>query len=233
MTLNYTIHKNIMLLILKKIYSDVSIAPHLGFKGGTAAHLFYGLNRDSVDLDFDLLNVEKEKTVFDRIQEIASSHGKILDSRIKHFNLFTMLSYELKSRNIKIEINRRNFGSKYEPQTSLGITMLVMTKEDMFANKLIALHERFGKASRDTYDVWFFFKNFWQPNKEIIEKRGFTYTEILQKCIEDLEKMDKRKVLFGLGDLLTESQKDWAREKLIEETIFFLRMALEIETKAF
>jgi len=43
MTVNYAKHKNILLQILKDIYSDTSISPHLGFKGGTAAHLFYGL----------------------------------------------------------------------------------------------------------------------------------------------------------------------------------------------
>lgn len=41
MTLDTSIHKNIMLQIL-------------GFKGGTAAYIFYDLNRFSTDLDFDL-----------------------------------------------------------------------------------------------------------------------------------------------------------------------------------
>mgnify|MGYP006316230969 FL=1 len=41
MTLDYSKHKNILLQILKDIYSDTSIAPHLGFKGGTAAMMLY------------------------------------------------------------------------------------------------------------------------------------------------------------------------------------------------
>ena len=61
MTIDYAKHKNILLQILKDIYSDATAAPYLGFKGGTAAHLFYDLNRDSVDLDFDLLDENKEK----------------------------------------------------------------------------------------------------------------------------------------------------------------------------
>ena len=56
MTLDYSKHKSILLQILKDIYSDTSIAPYLGFKGGTAALLFYDLPRNSVDLDFDLLD---------------------------------------------------------------------------------------------------------------------------------------------------------------------------------
>ncbi len=45
MTLDYSKHKNILLQILKDIYSDTSIAPYLGFKGGTAAMMFYDLPR--------------------------------------------------------------------------------------------------------------------------------------------------------------------------------------------
>lgn len=92
MPLDYAKHQSILLQILKEIYSDTSIAPYLGFKGGTAAYLFYGLNRKSVDLDFDLLNESKEAEVFEKLQKIAQSHGKIIDLRV----------------------DRRNFGSEYE-----------------------------------------------------------------------------------------------------------------------
>src|SRR3989344_3230712 len=221
MTLDYAKHKNILLQILKDVYLDTTIAPHLGFKGGTAALLFYDLNRDSVDLDFDLLDESKELAVFEKIQKIASGYGKIVDSRIKRFNLVNIISYDTKSQNIKIEVNRRNFGSKYELKTLLGISMLVMVREDMFAHKLMAMHERVGKTSRDIYDVWFFLKNNWPINKEIIEKRaGTTFKELFQKCVEQLEKMDNRHILVGLGEFLTEAQKDWVRAKLRTETIF-------------
>ena len=45
MTLNTTTHKNILIKILKDIYTDSTIGPILGFKGGTAVYLFYNLNR--------------------------------------------------------------------------------------------------------------------------------------------------------------------------------------------
>lgn len=230
MTLDYSKHKNILLQILKDVYSDTMIAPHLGFKGGTAAFLFYELNRDSVDLDFDLLDESKEQSVFEKIQKIAASYGKIVDSRIKRFNLINIISYDTKFQNIKIEVNRRNFGSKYELKTLLGISMLVMVREDMFAHKLMAMHERVGKTSRDVYDVWFFLKNNWPINKEIIEQRsGASFKELLQKSAEQLEKMDNRNILVGLGEFLTESQKDWARAKLRTETIFLLKARMESE----
>jgi hypothetical protein len=230
MTLDFPKHKNILLQILKDIFSDTSLAPFLGFKGGTAALMFYGLDRNSVDLDFDLLDESKEKEVFDKIQKIATSYGKVMDSRIKRFNLVTVIAHDLKSQNIKIEINLRNFGSKYELKTLLGISMLVMVKEDMFANKLMAMYERIGKTSRDIYDVYFFAKNNWPINKKLVEDRAkLPFKEVVLKCIEQLEKMDARHVLDGLGEMLTEAQKDWARAKLRTETIFLLKAWLESE----
>jgi len=230
MTVDYAKHKNILLQILKDIYTDTSIAPYLGFKGGTAAFLFYDLNRDSFDLDFDLLDKSKEQTVFETAQKIVASYGKIVDSQIKRFNLINIISYDTKSQNVKIEINRRDFGSHYELKTLLGISMMVMVKEDMFANKLMAMYERVGKTSRDIYDVWFFLKNIWPINKEIVEQcSGMPFKELLQKLIDQMEKMDNRNILVGLGESLTESQKDWARAKLRPETIFLLKARLEIE----
>jgi predicted nucleotidyltransferase component of viral defense system len=228
MTVNYAKHKNILLQILKDIYSDTSISPHLGFKGGTAAHLFYGLNRDSFDLDFDLLDESKQQAVFDKIQKIAEGYGKVIDSRIKKFNLLNVISYDTKSQNIKIEINRRDFGSRYEVKTLLGISMLVMVQEDMFAHKLMAMLERVGKTSRDIYDVWYFLKNNWPINKEIVEKRsGVSFKEALQKCVQEMEKIKDRNLLVGLGESLTDPQKDWARAKLKSETIFLLKARME------
>lgn len=230
MTVNYAKHKNILLQILKDVYSDTSIAPHLGFKGGTAAHLFYGLNRDSFDLDFDLLDENKQQMVFEKIQKIAEGYGKVIDSRIKKFNLLNVISYDTKSQNIKIEVNRRDFGSRFEVKTLLGISMLVMVQEDMFAHKLMAMLERVGKTSRDIYDVWYFLENNWPINKEIVERRsGVLFKEALQKCIDETEKIKGRNLLVGLGESLTDPQKDWTRAKLKSETIFLLKARMESE----
>ena len=62
--LNIEKHKGILVRILKDMYTDNTLGPVLGFKGGTAALLFYDLSRFSVDLDFDLLDPEKEDYVF-------------------------------------------------------------------------------------------------------------------------------------------------------------------------
>jgi len=233
MLLNTVRHKNILIKILKDIYTDSTIGPLLGFKGGTAAFLFYDLNRFSIDLDFDLLEESKENYVFEQIQKILSNYGAIKEAQKKRFNLLFLLSYDEKevgAQNIKVEINRRNFGSKYEVKAYLGISMKVMIKEDMLAHKLCAMYERIGKTNRDIFDVYFFFHNNWPVNKEIIESRtNMPYKDFLQKCIDSLEKVSDRNILSGIGELLDEKQKVWVKSKLRAETIFLLKLALDNE----
>lgn len=233
MTLNTGTHKNILVQILIDIYSDTTISPYLGFKGGTAAYLFYGLERFSVDLDLDILDKSKEDYVFTQVEKILKKYGTIKEAEKKRFNLFFFLSYDKKEKNaqnIKIEINRRSFGSKYEVRTFNGISMLVMVKEDMFAHKLVAMHERLGETNRDIFDVWFFSKNNWGINKEIVEERtGKSYKEFLQECIKELEAMNNNNILNGVGELITEKQKIWVKEKLKIETVIQLKLRLELE----
>ena len=93
------------------------------------------------------------------------------------------MSYENKTQNaynIKVEVNRRNFGSRYEVKNYLGIPMKVMVQPDMVAHKMVAMLERKGMTNRDIFDVWFFLNNHWRLNEEIITKRtGFSVPEFL------------------------------------------------------
>ncbi len=228
MTLEIPVHKNVLIHILKDIYTDAQLGPILGFKGGTAAYLFYDLGRFSVDLDFDLLDPDKEDLVFKKIKDILQKYGTLLQARKKRYSIFFLLSYYNKIQNaynIKVEINRRDFGSKYETKSYLGIPMKVMVREDVVANKLVALFERVGKTNRDIYDVWFFLKNNWPINEKIIEKRtDLTLQEFLARCIDILEAKSNRGILSGIGELLDEKQKRWVKTNLLSETIFLLRL---------
>jgi predicted nucleotidyltransferase component of viral defense system len=229
MKLDTTTHRTILFQILKDIYLDTNVSPFLGFKGGTAALMFYGLDRFSVDLDFDLLSDEsRAEYIFDRVVNIVKKHGAIKEAYIKRFNIFILLSYEDEARNFKVEINKRQFGSRYEIKTYLGISVQVMVLEDMFAHKLMAMYERLGKTSRDIYDVWFFLKNRYPINKEIVENRAqMPFDQLIKNCIRLLEKKDDHHILNGVGELLTTSQKDWSRVNLRQETIALLALRLE------
>jgi hypothetical protein len=158
-------------------------------------------------------------------------YGLLKEARIKRYSLFYVLSYNNKvsnACNIKIEINLRDFGSKYEMKSYLGISMKIMVREDMAAHKMVAMIERIGKTNRDIFDVWFFLKNHWPINETIIIKRtDLSLPQFLQKCIDMLEKMSDRGILSGIGELLDVKQKTWAKKALRSETIFLLKTQLD------
>ena len=231
MSLDTATHKNILLRILKDIYTDTTVGPFLGLKGGTAAYLFYDLGRFSVDLDFDLLDETKKDDVFERFKQILGEYGAIKEAGKKRFSLFYMLSYNEKAhgaQNIKVEVNCRAFGSKYEVKSYLGISMKVMAKEDMAAHKLVAMYERIGKTNRDIFDAWFFLKNNWPINKNIVEERTkMRFRDFLIKCVDSIEKMSDRGILAGMGELLDEKQKSWVKIHLKKDVLFLLKLESE------
>jgi len=221
-------HRIILLQILKDIYTDVSISSTLGFKGGTACHLFYSLPRFSVDLDFDLLNLENEKVVFEKIGKILRKYGKIKNKFNKRFTLFFLLSYEEGAANIKIEISKRKFSSSYEIKNYLGIPMLVMKKQDIFAHKLIALSERKNLANRDLFDIWFFLKENWEINEKLVQERvGKNLGSHLEECLKIVEKVSEKRILSGMGELLDEKTKKWVKQNLKKDLLFLIKLRLK------
>jgi len=225
-----SLHRNILVLILKDLFKDSSLAPFLGFKGGTAAMLFYGLSRFSVDLDFDLLNEPDIDVVFEAIRTHLEKYGTVKKVDNKRYTLFFLLSYEGKidgASNIKVEINKRTFGSEYHVISFLGIPMRVMVKPDMAAHKLMAMYNRLGYAHRDIYDVWYFFQQQWPVNERIISMvTQVPYSDFLRQSITALEAYDDRHILTGLGELLSPQQRKWVQANLKAETLFLLRLAL-------
>jgi predicted nucleotidyltransferase component of viral defense system len=171
------------------------------------------------------LTRKKLDTIFSGVARHVSNYWTIKLSQKKRFNLFWLLSYEDQAHNIKVEVNRREFGSSYEIKNYLGVPMKVMVKEDMFAHKLMAMYERVGKTSRDIYDVWFFLSERFPVNKRIVEERsGLPFSEFIERCVEKLTNLGDRHILDGMGELLSQSQKDWTKAKLKEETISLLKL---------
>lgn len=221
-------HKIGLVQILKDIYSDISVASLLGFKGGTAAYLFYDLPRFSVDLEFNLLDPEKKNILLETIPSILGRIGRIKQQREKRFTLFFLLSYGEKEQNVKVEISKRIFPDHYKVMSYLGIPMLVMTQDDLFSHKLIALLDRKSPANRDYFDLWFFMQNHWDINKEIVELRtGLSLKEYLKKCARIVEAINEKYILQGLGEVLDTKLKNWTRENLKKELLFLIRFYLE------
>lgn len=228
--LNKEKHQLIMGQILKDIYADVSIAPLVGFKGGTCAYFFYDLPRFSVDLDFDLFSTNERihQQIFEKINRILEHYGTIKDSYLKRYTIFFLLSYGDEDHNIKVEINIRmllpDLKNHYEIKEYLGISMLVGKKDYLFAGKLAALTLRSDTAMRDIYDSWYFAKHRWDINADVIlAHTGKTIKAYLPECIALIEKTTDNRILQGIGELLGDKDKVWVKQHLRSEAVFLLK----------
>jgi len=220
-------HRFILVNILKEIYADPLLGSSLGFKGGTAAFLFYDLPRLSVDLDFDLLDLQKEEAVFQKLKEVLKNFGQLREARKKRYTLFFLLNYQKGERNIKVEVSKRKTSAGYQVRQYLGIPVLVMDKSDMAASKLAAFLTRKKFAARDLFDLWFFLKNDWAINEKLLqEKTGLNLREALEKAKERVEKTPQTRLLQGLGELLDDKQKIAVKDKLKEDLLLQINLLL-------
>src|SRR3989338_3379064 len=229
--LNKEKHQLIMGQILRDIYSDTSISSLIGFKGGTCAYFFYGLTRFSADLDFDLFSTDEatQKLVHEKIHGMLGKYGDIKDDYIKRNTIFFLLSYGDADHNVKVEVSVRiilpDIKEHYEVKEYLGISMLAGKKDYLFASKLAALTDRRLLAMRDIYDIWFFAKNNWDINAEVVKIRtGKTIREHMAECIPIIEGVKDNEILRGLAELLPgEKEKTWVKTHLRKEVIFLLK----------
>ena len=216
-------HKFFMLQILKDLFSDAELADCLAFKGGTALMFFYGLPRFSVDLDFNLLDTDKEKEVYEKVKKILLKYGDIHDEALKFYGAVFVLNYGQNERKLKVEISNRQYDNHYEIKNLLGIDMKVLAKPDMFAHKLCALLDRNEITGRDVFDCWFFLNAQTPINANIVESRmGMPLQEYIRHCIDTLEQVSDKTIMNGLGELTDGETKKFAKTKLRKETISLL-----------
>ena len=224
--LNIQQHKTHLTNILIDIYKDTFLGSTLGFKGGTAAMLFHDLPRFSVDLDFDVTQAVEKKS--NTLQEITSkitllleTKYEIKDSSQKFNTLFWLVSYGAGSINIKIEVStRENPFNTYELKPFYGVSVKKLHIEDMIAHKLVAATDRTSIAHRDLFDIHYFLSSKYVNtiNYDVIKHRtGKNPKEFYVFLSEFLKSVDNKNILQGLGEVLTESQKDWAKAKLLIE----------------
>ena len=221
-------HRFFLVQILKDIYADLELANCLGFKGGTALMFFYDLPRFSVDLDFNLLDIQKEDIAFRKVHRILSRYGKIFDEAKKIYGPLIVLDYGINERKLKVEISNRVFENRYEIKNLLGINAKVMVQEDMFAHKLCALLDRNEMANRDIFDCWFFMQCQTPINKDIVESRmQMPLSEYFQNCIGNLESTSDKTLLLGMGELMDDKMKRFVKVKMRSELISLLKFYKE------
>ncbi len=221
--LNKDLHRQKMYEILQDIFSW-ELWKYLAFKWWTACYFFHWLDRFSTDLDFDL--IKSDEIIDDKLDKILGNYWKV-----KKWKFNIVLSYWVTDMNIKIDINRKIWKNNwYETLNFYGTNILVQDKSTIFANKLVALTER--NTNRDIYDVYFFFKNNFDINDDIIIERTWkTKNELFEQIILKLKWLSTNyKILDWLWEVLKdEKHKSFVKTKLIKELISLLEFKINFE----
>ncbi len=228
-------HKAWLFRLLGAIFDDVYLSSVLYFKGGTCAAMREFLDRFSVDLDFDYLGnaVDITKTQAE-MEKIFQRLG--LEVRDKSQNVPQyFLKYEAPSgeRNtLKIDISfPQPKANKYESVEMIEIDRIIncQTIETMFANKLVALIERYERngsiAGRDLYDIHYFFMQGFRYDAEVIqERRNQKPTEFMRVLIDFVKKEITQTIIDqDLNTLLGPKKFQQIRKILKQETLIFLQ----------
>jgi predicted nucleotidyltransferase component of viral defense system len=228
-------HKINLTNILIDIYKDNLLSSSLGFKGGTATMLFHDLPRFSVDLDFDLINDYENKLdkIVIKIKNLLSKKYVIKEQSTKYNTLFWLVSYEKGEHNIKIEISTRdNSYNHYNNVTFYGTTIKTLDITDMIAHKMVAFTERPSIANRDLFDIHFLLGTEYAGsiNYKIIKQRtGKDPKNFYKLLLKLVNKINPHNILDGLGEVLTDSQKDWAKAKLLIELKGLIQRQIDLE----
>lgn len=227
-------HENFMYRLLIEILDNKYLANNVFFKGGTCAKMLGFLDRFSIDLDFDLSdNADKEKCR-EILYEIFNNLDFEIDDESKEALQF-FLKYpapEGERNTLKLEILDKVFKSnEYKPQHLKPIerTANCQTIETMFGNKLVAPIDRHeqgrGIASRDIYDIHYFFLNGHNYNTGIIkERRGKDTLDHLKELKNFIDDNLTQKIIDeDLNVLLDNDKFKKIRSNLKREVINFFR----------
>ena len=204
------------------------------FKGGTCASMLGLLDRFSMDLDFDLKNGADEKMVKNELEKVFDVLGlKIKDKSKKWFQYILKYGdWENKRNSLKLEIVGEEFKSNDYKKVYLADIdryAICQTMETMFANKLVAVVDRFEKhgliAGRDVYDIVYFFRHGYGIKKEVVEeRRGVDYKEYLRLLVDFVEKEINETVLVqDLGMLISSDNLRQVKKSLKAEVLMYLR----------
>ena len=228
------LHKAQILRLLAGIVDNPILSSGLHFKGGTCASMLGFLDRFSVDLDFDLIKETDKRKLDSEFRKLF----KKLDFEIisdKRGALFYVVKYKApkNQRNtLKISATDEVYTSNvYKAVMLPEINRLVscQTIETMFANKLVAVTDRYKKhkkiAGRDIYDVHYFFSKGYKFNSEIIEERtGMRVRRYIRYLADFIEKKITERIMAeDLNTLLPYEKFKAIRKTLKPETLIFLR----------
>jgi predicted nucleotidyltransferase component of viral defense system len=227
------LHKSQLNRTLIEIADSKILSQQLAFKGGTCAAMLGYLDRFSIDLDFDQLPGADEaalRTAFLRVFKVLGLEVLVAFDNVLFFQL--RYSNDPGKRN-KLKVSANSIvviANEYKVQYFSEIDRMLnsQTIETMFANKLVAVKDRYEQhhsiAARDIYDVHYFFLKGYDYKPEVIRERTGLDVGIYFFDLVDFLKthVNQRLINEDLNSLLPYKKFQSIRKVLLPETIAFL-----------
>ena len=228
------VHKAWMFRVLRAVADDARLVKALVFKGGTCVAMRGFLDRFSVDLDFDYAGTTDEMpAIRKRLEKLFSKLGlavKDMSANVPQY----FLQYPAKAgerSTLKFEATTLQSPANKTEKVRLADIDRVFscqTIETMFANKLVALVDRYERhgsiAGRDVYDIHHFFLNGFSYDTDVIESRrgvpALLYLKELRAFIA--RRVTDTIISQELNVLLPPEQFKKVRHILKEETLAFI-----------
>lgn len=227
------LHKSHLNRLLIEIIDQPVLAQSLAFKGGSCASMLGYLDRFSVDLDFDVAPTADLNQLRVEFREIF----KKLDLTVlKEFDnvLFYQIRYRAepgKRNSIKVSANNIAIASnQYKVQYFPEIDRMMnsQTIETMFANKLVAITDRYNVhktiAGRDIYDIHYFLIHGYAYHGPVIQERtGLSPHEYFRRLIDFIKEHVTQTIINeDLNTLLPNKKFQQIRKILIPEILSLL-----------
>lgn len=227
------LHKSYLNRLLMEIIDQPLMAHYLAFKGGTCSSMLGYLDRFSVDLDFDVLKDADETILRKEFHQVFNYLGLKVTGELDKV-LFFQLRYPsnpgkrntLKVSGSSLKVNANQYKVQYFSE--IDRLMNSQTIETMFANKLVAVTDRYELhqtiAGRDIYDVHYFFVHGYSYHAPVIQERtGLETKDYFGKLI-DFIKVHVNQTIINedLNTLLPNDQFQQIRKILLPETLSLL-----------
>lgn len=227
------LHKSYLNRLVMEIIDRPVLAHNLAFKGGTCASMLGYLDRFSVDLDFDILKNADEIVLRNEFHQVFDYLGFKITREFDKV-LFFQLRYPndpgkrntLKVSGSNLVVKSNQYKVQYFPE--IDRLMNSQTIETMFANKLVAVKDRYKLhqtiAGRDIYDIHHFFIHGYSYHAPVIQERtGLEPKEYFGKLIDFIkEHVNQTIINEDLNTLLPNNQFQQIRKILLPETLSML-----------
>lgn len=227
------IHKSYLNRLLIEVCDQPRLSQVLAFKGGTCASMLGFLDRFSVDLDFDLIQKTGATIVREEFRRIFDHLGLAVTKEFDDAILFQVRYPSAPGRRNSIKVGVNSLivtANQYKVQYFPEIDRLLnsQTAETMFANKLVAVMDRYRLhqtvAGRDIYDIHhFFISGYAYLGSVIRERTGDDPRRYFEKLIEFIrQNVTQTLINEDLNTLLPNHKFQEIRKVLLPETINFL-----------